>query len=362
MLTGVGHPVSSLTRIDAIALRDPSSPAAPPCRTTPRPVLGLSLAILAGWAMGCAAPPVKWGGDFDRALRALRPGELLVVQFLVQGQPESEAQIAEVDIADAVSHAMVGARGVRLDAEAEAARFRSVFDLGPLLATCIFDAEGRVLTAETGYVGAGSLCALVRQARDGQSRVAEAAARLAAVSDASGPARAAASLELADAYDRTGNRNEARRLWKVVAMLPAPTAAARGRVVTACNQLALLALARGDALDARDWLELLRETSPAAVEEPDVQLTFALQARLEGRTEAAEVMLRRLRRGKGKTAPRVLFELAGVCHDRGRDEEAREILEDLISRFADSKWRPRAEAELQHLASHVEDADAGRGR
>lgn len=289
---------------------------------------------------------IDWRSDYDAArAEAREKGRRVVLHFFMTGRPICRAMeedtFAQADVARRIRERFVG---VRLDVEARPELFEAAIGSRGVLATCVLDADGDVISELRGYAGPQVFLRFLEKAEQGYAAVKAAREALAAAPD--DPARLYA---LGEAYRAADSPRRADECYE-----KAIAAKGAGPAVAASHErLARLRVMRGRNLEARSHLEAARRLDPdaTATAADRLLLTEGLILAVERRhAEAAAVLREALRRfPSGEEADHVLFSLGFVLHQANQDKAALEALEDAARRFPQSAWLPAVKEQIDHI-------------
>jgi len=118
------------------------------------------------------ADGVDWRADYDAARAEAREKKRLVVlHFYMPGRPicraMEEETFAHAEVARAIRERFVG---VRLDVEAKPELFEAAIGSRGVLATCVMDSDGDVVSELRGYAGPQAFLKFLEKAESGHAR------------------------------------------------------------------------------------------------------------------------------------------------------------------------------------------------
>lgn len=302
-------------------------------------MIGLLLAL-------AAQTGIDWRTDYDAARQEAREkGRRIVLHFFMTGRPICRAMdedtFAQAEVARAVRDRFIG---VRMDVLARPELFEAAIGSRGVLATCVMDADGDVLSELRGYAGPQVFLRFLEKAEAGYQAVK--AARLALLGAPDDPAR---NFALAEAYRSADSPRRAEECYLKAAAGP-PDAPA---VAASHERLARLRVMRGRNLEARTHLEAARKLDPEGKSAPAdrLLLTEGLILAVERKhVEAAAVLREALRRyPSGEEADHLLFALGFVLHQANQDKPALEALQEAAKRFPQSPWLPAVREQIDHI-------------
>jgi len=289
---------------------------------------------------------IDWRTDYDAAREEAREkGRRLVLHFFMTGRPICRAMdedtFSQPEVARVVHDKFIG---VRLDVEARPELFEKAIGSRGVLATCVMDPDGDVLSELRGYAGSQVFLRFLEKAESGYQAVKAARERLAAAPD--DPAR---NYALAEAYRSADSPRRAEECYLKAVASPRASAA----VAASHERLARLRVMRGKNLEARSHLEAARKLDPEGKSTAGdrLLLTEGLILAVERKhREAATVLREALRRfPASEEADHLLFALGFVLHQSNQDQPALEALEDAARRFPGSSWLPAVREQIDHI-------------
>jgi tetratricopeptide (TPR) repeat protein len=289
---------------------------------------------------------IDWRTDYDAArAEAREKNRRVLVHFMMPGRPicraMDEETFAQAEVVRAVRDRFVG---VRLDVEAKPELFEAAIGSRGVLATCVMDADGDVISELRGYAGPQAFLRFLEKAERGFGAIKAAREALAGAPD--DPARAFA---LAEAYRAADSPRRADECYgKAIASgVPGPAVAASH------ERLARLRIMRGRNLEARTHLEAARKLDPDGKSAPAdrLLLTEGLILAVERRHGEAAAVLRTVlkRYPSSDEADHALFTLGFVLHQINQDPAALEALEEASRRFPESPWLPAVKEQIDHI-------------
>ncbi|HZE98271.1 MAG TPA: thioredoxin family protein [Planctomycetota bacterium] len=296
--------------------------------------------------LALAADGIDWRGDYDAArTEAREKNRRLLVHFYTPNRPLCQTMDAETfghpDVARAVRERFVG---VRLDGETRSDLFEALIGSRGVLASCVVDSDGDVLSELRGYAGPQTFLRFLEKAESGVAAVKSARQALESAPDDPGRLYA-----LAEAYRSSDSPRRADECYTKAAAAPGSDPA----IAAAHERLARLRVMRGRNIDARKHLEEARRRDPdghsTAVDR--LLLTEGLVLAVERRhLEAAAVLRDALQRFPSSAEQdHLLFALGFVLHQASQDKPALAALEDLAKRHPDSSWMPAARELMDHI-------------
>jgi len=295
-------------------------------------VIPLLLALL--------ADGVDWRGDYEAArAEAREKNRRIVLHFYLPGRPicraMDEETFAQAEVARAIREKFIG---VRLDVEAKPDLFESAIGSRGVLATCVLDAGGDVVSELRGYAGPQAFLRFLDKAEGGYAAIKTAREAL-----ASAPDDPALNYALAEAYRGSDSPRRADECYLKAVLGKGPAAAASH------ERLARLRVMRGRNLDARKHLDAARSLGAAAVDR--LLLTEGLILAVERKhLEAAAVLRDGLKRfPSAEETDHLLFALGFVLHQANQDKPALEIFEEAVRRFPQSSWMPAVREQIDHI-------------
>lgn len=293
---------------------------------------------------------IGWRTDYDAAKAEARErGRRIVLHFFMTGRPicraMEEETFGQAEVARALRERFIA---VRLDVEARPDLFEAAIGSRGVLATCIVDGDGDVLSELRGYAGPQAFLRFLDKAESGYSAVKAAREALAAA-----PGDPGRLYALAEAYRASDSPRRADECYlKAVAAAPT-TAPALAAVAASHERLARLRVMRGKNLEARTHLEAARKLDPEGTRTAAdrLLLTEGLILAVERRhPEAVTVLRDALRRFPScEEADHVLYALGFVLHQVNQDPQALEVLEDAERRFPQSAWMPAVKEQIDHI-------------
>ena len=289
---------------------------------------------------------VDWRTDYTAAVAEAREkGRRLLVHFMMPGRPICRAMdedtFARPEVVQGVRSKFVA---VRLDVEARPDLFEAAIGSRGVLATCVMDPDGDVISELRGYAGPQAFLEFLDKAERGYAAIH--AGREALAADPGDPARAFA---LGEAYRACGSPRRADECYR-----SAIARGASGPAVAASHErLARLQVIRGRNLEARTHLEAARKLDPEGKSAPAdrLLLTEGLILAVERKhTEAAAVLREMLKRfPSSEEADHALFSLGFVLHQANQDKAALEALEEASRRFPASPWLAAVKEQIDHI-------------
>jgi tetratricopeptide (TPR) repeat protein len=289
---------------------------------------------------------IDWRTDYDRArLEAREAGRRIVLHFTLPGRPICRAMDEETfgnpDVARRIRETFIG---VRLDVEAKPELFEAAIGSRGVLATCVTDADGDVISELRGYAGPQAFLRFLEKAERGAVEIKAARERLAAR-----PEDPALLYALGEAYRDSDSPRRADECYqKAIARGGASPAVAASH-----ERLARFRVMRGKNLEARSHLDAARKLDPEGkAAAPDrLLLTEGLILAVERRhAEAAAVLRDALKRYPASgEADHALYALGFVLHQANQDKPALEALEDAARRFPESPWLPAVKEQIDHI-------------
>jgi tetratricopeptide (TPR) repeat protein len=301
-------------------------------------VIGLLLVL--------AQSGIDWRTDYDAArVEARQKGRRIVLHFYMTGRPICRAMdedtFGQSEVARVVRDKFIG---VRMDVEARPELFESAIGSRGVLATCVVDPDGDVLSELRGYAGPQVFLKFLDRAESGYSALKSARDALAGA-----PGDPALNFALAEAYRSSGSPRRAEDCYRKASLGP-PTSPA---VPASHERLARLDVMRGKNLEARTHLEAARKLDPQgkATAGDRLMLTEGLILAVERRhAEAAAVLREALRRFPASDeADHLLFALGFVLHQGNEDKPALEALGEAVRRFPQSSWLPAVKEQIEHI-------------
>lgn len=289
---------------------------------------------------------IVWVADLDAArAQAREKDRRVVLHFFMPGRPICKS-MADDTLADAGVARVVRDRfvAVRVDVEADPDLFESVIGSRGVLATCVLDADGDVLSELRGYAGPEAFLRFLEKAEAGYVAVKAARAALSA-----SPDDAALNVALGEAYRAADSPRRAAEYYRRALAGGSTSAAA----ALAHERLARLRVMRGANLDARRHLESARRMDPEgkATAQDRLLLTEGLILAVERKhLEAAAVLREALKRHPASAeTDHLLFALGFSLHQGGQDKPALEALEEALRRFPGSAWAGPVKEQIEHL-------------
>lgn len=292
------------------------------------------------------ADGVDWRGDYDAARAEAREKKRLVVlHFYMPGRPicraMEEETFAQAEVARAIRERFVG---VRLDVEAKPELFEAAIGSRGVLATCVMDPEGDVVSELRGYAGPQAFLKFLEKAESGFAAIRSAREALKAA-----PGDAAALVALAEAYRASDSPRRADESYR-----KAIDAGGQGAPAALSHErLARLCVMRGRNVEARTHLDAARKLDPdgksAAADR--LLLTEGLILAVERKNPEAAALLRGAlqRFPSSPEADHMLFSLGFVLHQGSQDAEALQALEEAARRFPASPWLPAVKEQIEHI-------------
>jgi tetratricopeptide (TPR) repeat protein len=242
-------------------------------------VIPLLLALL--------ADGVDWRGDYEAArAEAREKNRRIVLHFYLPGRPicraMDEETFAQAEVARAIREKFIG---VRLDVEAKPELFESAIGSRGVLATCVMDADGDVISELRGYAGPQAFLKFLEKAESGYAAI-----RAARDALRNAPADVARLYALGEAYRLSDSPRRADECYRKAAAGPP----AEPAVAQAHERLARLCVMRGRNLEARTHLEAARKLDPEAksTAADRLLLTEGLILAVERRHPEAAALLR----------------------------------------------------------------------
>jgi tetratricopeptide (TPR) repeat protein len=301
-------------------------------------VIPLLLALL--------ADGVDWRGDYEAArAEAREKNRRIVLHFYLPGRPicraMDEETFAQAEVARAIREKFIG---VRLDVEAKPELFESAIGSRGVLATCVMDADGDVISELRGYAGPQAFLKFLEKAESGYAAI---RAARDALRDA--PADVARLYALGEAYRLSDSPRRADECYRKAAAGPP----AEPAVAQAHERLARLCVMRGRNLEARTHLEAARKLDPEAksTAADRLLLTEGLILAVERRHPEAAALLRDglKRHSSSAEADHMLYALGFVLHQASQDSQALEALEEAARRYPASAWLPAVREQIEHI-------------
>src|SRR5258708_257467 len=167
---------------------------------------------------------IDWRTDYDAArIEAREKGRRIVLHFFMTGRPicraMDEETFGQAEVARVVRDRFIG---VRMDVEARPDLFEAAIGSRGVLATCVMDGDGDVLSELRGFAGPQAFLQFLAKAESAYSAVKAAREALAAA-----PADAVRNYALAEAYREADSPRRAEECYrKVLAGTSAPPALA----------------------------------------------------------------------------------------------------------------------------------------
>jgi len=288
--------------------------------------------------------------DYDAArVEARQKGRPMVLHFFMTGRPICRAMdedtFGQAEVIRVLREKFIG---VRLDVETKPELFEAAIGSRGVLATCVMDGDGDVLSELRGYAGPQVFLRFLEKAESGYGAVK--AARQALQESPEDPGRLFA---LAEAYRGSDSPRRADECYQKAAAGRAEGPAAVAAVAKSHERLARLRVMRGKNLDARAHLEAARKLDPGGtVTAADrLLLTEGLVLAVERKhAESAALLRQALRRfPSSEEADHALFALGFVLHQLNQDAAALEALEDAAKRFPESSWLPAVREQIDHI-------------
>jgi len=296
--------------------------------------------------LAVAQSGIDWRSDYDASRAEAREKQRrLLVHFTLPGRPicraMDEETFAQPEVARAIREKFVG---VRLDVDAKADLFEAAIGSRGVLASCVMDPDGDVISELRGYAGPQAFLRFLEKAEQGYAAVRAAREALAAAPE--DPAR---NFALGEAYRAADSPRRADECYRK-AIDGAPSGPA---VAASHERLARLRIIRGRNLEARTHLEAARRLDPEGKAAPAdrLLLTEALILAVERRhAEAAAVLRDALKRfPSGEEADHALYSLGFVLHQANQDQAALEALDEASRRFPQSPWMPAVKEQIDHI-------------
>jgi tetratricopeptide (TPR) repeat protein len=289
---------------------------------------------------------IDWRTDYDAARAEARDkGRRVVLHFFMTGRPICRAMdedtFAQAEVARVIRERFVAAR---LDVEARPELFEAAIGSRGVLATCVVDADGDVVSELRGYAGPQVFLRFLDKAELGYGAIKAARDLVAAAPD-----DAARLFALGEAYRAADSPRRADECYqKAIAGKGAGPAVAASH-----ERLARLRVMRGRNLEARSHLEAARKLDPEgkAAAADRLLLTEGLILAVERRHAESAAVLRQVltRFPSSEEADHVLFSLGFVLHQANQDKAALEALEDAERRFPQSSWLPAVKEQIDHI-------------
>lgn len=289
---------------------------------------------------------IDWRSDYDAARNEAREkGRRIVLHFYMTGRPicrtMDEETFGQAEVARVVRDQFIG---VRLDVEARPELFEAAIGSRGVLATCVMDGDGDVLSELRGFAGPQAFLRFLAKAESGYAAVKAAREAL-----ASAPGDAVRNYALAEAYREADSPRRAEECYRKVLA----GAAVSPAVAASHERLARLNVMRGRNLDARTHLEAARKLDPEgkATAADRLLLTEGLILAVERKHGEAAVVLRDALKRFPSSAEtdHLLYTLGFVLHQSNQDKPALETLEDAARRFPQSSWLPAVKEQIEHI-------------
>jgi tetratricopeptide (TPR) repeat protein len=215
---------------------------------------------------------IDWRSDYDAARVEAREKQRRVLVHFTMPSRETcrlmeEMTLARPEVVRAVREKFVG---VRLDADSKADLFEAAIGSRGVLATCVMDPDGDVISELRGFVGPQEFLGFLEKAERGYAAI-----RAARDSLASAPEDPALNFALGEAYRAADSPRRADECYrKAIAGAPSgpPVAASHER-------LARLRIMRGNNLAARAHLEAARKLDPEGKAAPTERLLLSAGTR-----------------------------------------------------------------------------------
>jgi tetratricopeptide (TPR) repeat protein len=252
-----------------------------------------------------------------------------------------EETFAQAEVARAIREKFIG---VRLDVEAKPELFESAIGSRGVLATCVMDADGDVISELRGYAGPQAFLKFLEKAESGYAAI-----RAARDALRNAPADVARLYALGEAYRLSDSPRRADECYRKAAAGPP----AEPAVAQAHERLARLCVMRGRNLEARKHLEAARKLDPEAksTAADRLLLTEGLILAVERRHPEAAALLRDglKRHSSSAEADHMLYALGFVLHQASQDSQALEVLEEAARRYPASAWLPAVREQIEHI-------------
>jgi hypothetical protein len=266
-------------------------------------------------------PSVGATFEFDALETALESGRLVVVDFVDPTAPIAEPQRTAVRCESRVlARLESGFARATLDSREHQDEFRRLVGASGRVATCVLDADGRVLAVHEGYCGVEDYVERCERAGEQRERVAW-AREFAALA----PESFDAAFELARALELAGAERAARSTYTAALALQGGANDARAE---AHAHLARFAARNGENLVAREHLRTAGELAPAR-DVAERAATEALALEIERRPVSAAALLERAL-ALGAPRDEASFALARVRRDLGDTDGAIAAIEPLL--------------------------------
>lgn len=283
---------------------------------------------------------IDWRSDYDAARAEAREKDRRVVlHFFMTGRPICKAMDEETfGQADVIRVLRERYVAVRLDVEAKPDLFERAIGSRGVLATCVLDAGGDVVSELRGYAGPEAFLRFLDKADAGYAAVKAAREAL-----ASAPDDPVLNFALAEAYRGADSPRRADECYQKAAAGKGPEAA------SSHERLARLRVMRGRNLEARKHLDAARKQGATAADR--LLLTEGLILAVERKHVEAASVLRdaRKRYPSGEDADHLHFALGFVLHQAGQDQPALEVFEEALRRFPQSSWAAAIREQIGHI-------------
>jgi len=194
---------------------------------------------------------IDWRTDYDAArLEAREKGRRIVLHFFMTGRPicraMDEETFGQAEVRQVIRDQFIG---VRLDVEARPELFEAAIGSRGVLATCVMDGDGDVLSELRGFSGPQAFLRFLARAEIGYAAVKAAREALAAA-----PGDAVRSYALAEAYREAGSPRRAEECYRKVldgsSASPCLRSTARIRPSVSRSRSTAVALPSGSSLRA----------------------------------------------------------------------------------------------------------------
>jgi tetratricopeptide (TPR) repeat protein len=291
------------------------------------------------------ADGVDWRGDYDASrAEAREKNRRIVLHFTQPGRPicraMEEETFAHADVVRVLREKFIG---VRVDVESRPELFEAMIGSRGVLATCVVDAEGDVVSELRGYAGPQAFLKFLEKAETGSAAIQ--AARQALKETPKDPARL---YVLAEAYRGSDSPRRADECYR-----QAISAGAGPAVAASHERLARLCVMRGRNLEARTHLDAARKLDPdgKSTATDRLLLTEGLILAVERRHPESSALLRdALKRFPlSAEADHMLYALGFVLHQANQDPQALQALEEAARRYPASAWLPAVQEQIEHI-------------
>lgn len=295
---------------------------------------------------------IDWRSDYDKARTEARDGSrLLVLHFFMTGRPICKSMEDETfghaDVTRVIREKFVA---VRMDVEARPELFESAIGSRGVLATCVLDRDGDVVSELRGYAGPQVFLRFLEKAQAGVASLKSAREALAA-----SPLAPDRLLALGEAYRQCDSPRRAAECYARALECAGPRVETdwKGPGAVCHERLARIGVIRGKNLEARSHLAAARMLDPEgrATSTDRLLLTEGLVLAVERKhAEAAAVLRDALKRyPSSEESDHLLYALGFVLHQSNQDKPALEVLEDAAKRFPQSSWLPAMKEQIEHI-------------